>query len=212
MGNTAAIKRISSDFSVADLDNQLWKTADEIKIERYWSARPAPSGRRAVVRLLWSRSALYVRFEAIQSEPLIVSSKPNLSVKTIGLWDRDVCEIFIAAERARPSRYFELEIAPNGEWIDLGIEVTPQKRITDWDYVSGMTSSVRIDKDRVVMAIKIPFASLGKTPRTGDVWLGNLFRCVGAGAARGYLAWRPTGTKDPAFHVPEAFGEFHFVR
>ncbi len=39
---------------------------------------------------------------------------------------------------------------------------------------------------------------------------GNLFRCIGVGNER-YLAWQPTGTPEPLFHVPEAFGWIQFV-
>ena len=48
-------------------------------------------------------------------------------------------------------------------------------------------------------------------PSSGDVWHGNIFRCVGKGENRGYLAWQPTETPAPNFHVPEKFGEFEFV-
>jgi hypothetical protein len=129
----------------------------------------------------------------------------------MNLWDRDVCEIFIAPDRSKPNKYFEFEVAPTGEWIDVGIEVLPDKRISDWEYSSGMQSSARIEKDKVVMAVRIDWKALGKTPNPGDTWPGNLYRCVGRDPDRGYLAWRPTLTKTPAFHLPERFGEFVFV-
>ena len=141
-----------------------------------------------------------------------MSEAPDLKSKTKGLWDRDVCEIFIAPDKDKRNKYFEFEIAPTGEWIDLGIEVTPKKRLTDLDYASGMTSAARIERNRVVMAIRIPWKALGKAPEAGDVWLGNIFRCIGSGSTRGYLAWQPTKTKAPAFHVPTAFGQFQFVK
>lgn len=153
---------------------------------------------------------MYVRFEAAQAEPLIISDLPDISRKTLGLWDRDVCEIFIAPEKANPNKYFEFEIAPTGEWVDLGIEVTPEGRKTDFEYKSAMTSAARMGEGSVVMAVRIPFTALGKTPKAGEAWLGNLFRCVGKGSDRGYLTWRPTRTEIPNFHVPEAFGEFRF--
>lgn len=206
------IKYIAKDFDVKKLDAHEWQKAVSVKVAQYWSGEAAPDGRAFVARLLWSDTALYVRFEAAQTEPLVISETPDLSKKTLKLWDRDVCEIFIAPDKSMSNKYFEFEIAPTGEWIDLGIEVTPNERKTDWDYKSNMTSAARIDKDKVVMAIKIPFASLGKTPKVGNVWLGNLFRCVGKDPIRGYLAWQPTKTKEPAFHVPEAFGEFHFQK
>jgi hypothetical protein len=206
------IKYLENDFLIDELDNKSWAKAKEVVIDKYWSGENAPSGRHAKAKLLWSRNALYVRFEANQTEPLFVYATPNLKTKTRGLWDRDVCEIFLAPNRAEPRKYFEFEIAPNGEWIDLGIHQMPDRRETDWDYRSGMQSAGRIEEGRVLMAIKVEWKALGKIPKTGDVWLGNLFRCVGEGAARGYLAWSPTGTKEPSFHVPEAFGEFEFAK
>ncbi|MBK8303765.1 MAG: carbohydrate-binding family 9-like protein [Pyrinomonadaceae bacterium] len=206
------VRHIQNDFDVSTLNSAPWNKAEEVSITKYWSGVAATSTRQFKTRLLWSNTALYVRFEAEQNEPLIVSEKPDLTKKIRGLWDRDVCEIFIAPDKKNRNKYFEFEIAPNGEWIDLGIEVTPKARLTDWDYRSNMTSAAFIEAEKVVMAIKIPFAALGKTPKAGDVWLGNLFRCVGKDPTRGYLAWQPTKTKEPAFHVPKAFGEFQFVK
>jgi hypothetical protein len=202
----------TKDFGIEDLAAYEWDKTTDVTVTKYWSGESAPESRTFHTRLLWSDNALYVRFEANQNEPLVVSDKPDLSKKAHGLWERDVCEIFIARDPKHQNRYFEFEIAPTGEWIDIGIEVTPKERLSDWDYRSGMTSAVRIDKDKVVMAIKIPFASLGKTPKAGDVWLGNVFRCVGKGATRGYLAWQPTKTEMPSFHVPSAFAEFRFIK
>ncbi|MGH9959146.1 MAG: carbohydrate-binding family 9-like protein [Pyrinomonadaceae bacterium] len=33
-----------------------------------------------------------------------------------------------------------------------------------------------------------------------------MFRCVGTGKDRGYLAWQPTRTEQPNFHIPKVFG------
>jgi alpha-galactosidase len=208
---TYKIARIEKDFSVQELSHELWQRADEISIEKYWSGEDAPRGRHAKAKILWSPLALYVRFEANQTEPLVVSEKPNLKTKTKGLWDRDVCEIFVAPDKAQKNKYFEFEIAPNGEWIDLKIYQKIGERITDWDYASGMQTAAKIEEDKVFMAIKIQWKAFGKTPQAGDVWVGNLFRCVGAGETRGYLAWSPTETEKPNFHVPEKFGEFEFI-
>lgn len=206
------IDYIKGDFSINELENKSWEKAKDVLIDKYWSGENAPEGRQFKARLLWSDTAVYVRFEANQKEPLVVSEKANLTGKTRGLWDRDVCEIFLAPNRSEFRKYFEFEIAPNGEWIDLGIHQMPERRETDWDYASGMQSKSLIGKDKIWMAIKIEWKAFGKTPKAGDVWLGNIFRCIGAGATRGYLAWSPTMTKEASFHVPEKFGEFEFVK
>ncbi|MGH9819738.1 MAG: carbohydrate-binding family 9-like protein [Pyrinomonadaceae bacterium] len=209
--NTLKVHHITLDFSIADLSNSSWKNAEDVSVEKYWSGENAPEGRQFKARLLWSDTALYVRFEARQSEPVVVSEKANLGTKTVNMWDRDVCEIFIAPDRMEPRKYLEFEVAPNGEWIDLTIDLTSGTRQTGWDFISGMRSAAKIEKDKVVMAIKVEWKALGKTPKIGDAWLGNLFRCVGKDPTRGYLAWQPIFTKEPAFHTPEKFGEFKFV-
>lgn len=206
------IAHVKKDFSIGVFDNKNWKKAQEVSIENYWSGEKADAGRHATAKLLWSHSALYIRFEAHQIEPLIINSKPNLKSKTIGLWEKDVCEIFIAPNPAQINEYFEFEVAPSGEWIDLAICQSSEDRQTDFDYNSGMKSAVKIEPEKVLIMMKIEWRAFGKTPKTNEVWKGNLFRCVGAGATRGYLAWQPTKTEEPYFHVPEAFGEFEFVR
>lgn len=206
------ISRINKDFPVTELQNPAWRSAKETSIQKYWSGEAAPVGRHAKARMLWSDTAIYIRFDANQDEPLVVSDPPNLTSKTLGLWDRDVCEIFIAPDKDKRNKYFEFEIAPNGEWIDLGIEVLPAKRVTDWDYKSGMESAVKIEDKKVVMAIRIAWKAFGRAPKAGDIWLGNLFRCVGKDPTRGYLAWQPTMTETPSFHVPDKFGELEFLK
>ena len=156
---------------------------------------------------------MYVRFDAAQAEPLIVSDRPDVTAKSIGLCDRDVCEIFVAPNVNEPRRYFDFEVAPSVEWLDVALDLTSGERNSDWEYSSGMETFAEIGPDCVVMTMKIPWNAFGRPgPKTGDVWLGNLFRCVGEGVGRGNLAWQPTLTVDPAFHVPERFGENCFVK
>ena len=183
------ISRIKNDFSITDSDNNIWQISSGIAVDTYWSGEKAPAGRHFETRFLWSETGLYVRFQAQQAEPLIVNEKPDLTKKTMGLWERDVCEIFIAPNGRQRNKYFEFEIAPTGEWIDLGISMNETQRIIDWEYDSGLEASVRIEEEMITIAAKIPWKAFGTMPKLGDVWMGNLFRCVGRGSARGYLAF-----------------------
>lgn len=204
------IHHIENDFDISDLRDPSWSVADEILAQNYWSGEPAPSGRHCSAKLLWSQSALYLRFDAVRAEDLVVSENPDLTRKTLGLWDRDVCEIFVAPRADDLTTYYEFEIAPTGEWVDLKITVDGKTRVTDELYHSGMQSAAEIYENNIVMAIKIGWNAFGRVPETGEEWLGNIFRCVGKGADRGYLSWKPTLTKVPYFHVPEKFGKFVF--
>jgi alpha-galactosidase len=203
---------IAADISASLLEAADWERCPPAILDKYWSGEEAPASRHSRARALWSPAAIYFRFDAAQDEPLVVSQSRITDAKTIGLWERDVCEVFIAPERNAPQRYFEFEAAPTGEWLDVAIDLTTGERQSDWTYESGMRVASRARRGEVSIAIEIPWTAFGKTPVEGDAWLGNLFRCVGSGSERGYLAWRPTGTPEPAFHVPAAFGEFRFLK
>lgn len=188
-----------------------WERAEAAKIEKYWSGDTAPLDRQCAARLLWSPEFLFARFDHALREPLLVDSDPDLSTKSIGLWERDVCELFISPENEVPSKYFEFEVAPNGEWLDLSIEATAEGRLTDWDYRSGIKAGSKIEEGTVTMVFRVPWNSIGGAPEPGGKRRGNLFRIVGAGETRGYLAWSPTFTERPDFHVSERFGTFIFM-
>ena len=201
---------VDTPIGVDDFDNEAWQRCRPVTIAHEWSGKPAPVERHAEVRICWSDEALHVRFVGNQHEPLVVSAEPRTDRKTLGLWDRDVCEIFIAPNVDEPSRYFEFEAAPTGEWVDLGIVLTAEGRHTDWDFYSGMTVGTRVSASQVTISINIPWSESIPKPDKPDRWLVNLFRCVGPEAPERYLAWRPTKTPEPNFHVPEAFGPLHF--
>jgi hypothetical protein len=192
------------------LDHPAWATAQLAGIHRYWSGADAPLSRQAEARIIWSAEALTVRFECQQTEPPLVNPNPQLNEKTIGLWERDVCEFFVAPDTAQPNRYLEFEVAPTGEWLDLAIELIDGVRHTDWKFQSGMTAAARVAAEQVMIGMRLPWSQSLPQPQVNSVWRANLFRCAGLGDER-YLAWQPTRTPEPNFHVPEAFGRLEFV-
>lgn len=202
----------SANVAVNDLKHPAWEAAQVAPIKRYWSGEDAPVGRHAEARLLWSDEALCVRFVCHQTEPLVVHPHPQTERKAIGLWDRDVCELFIAPDAREPERYFEFEAAPTGEWLDLIVHQKLDVRETEWEFHSGMSVAARMTANNVTIAMRVPWDALGRVPQAGERWRANLFRCVGSGATRGYLAWQPTLTDEPCFHVPAAFGWMQFKR
>ena len=201
---------VRTPLAADDFENEAWRQCEPVMIAHQWSGAPAPVERHAEARICWSEEALHVRFVGNQHEPLIVAAEPRIDRKTLGLWDRDVCEIFVAPNPDDPSRYFEFEAAPTGEWVDLGIVLTPDGRQTDWDFASGMKAAAKVEPGRIFVAMTISWTESLPKPNPQDQWLINLFRCIGPEAPERYLAWRPTRTPEPNFHVPEAFGRLHF--
>lgn len=236
----------------AMLDDAAWKQCRVQQIACYWSGAIAPATQQTQVRAGWTDEALLVRFQYHQSEPLIINSTPQTKMKTIGLWERDVCEVFVAPDSENPHRYYEFEVAPTGEWLDLQIEAGAHGRTTNWEYVSNLQAIARVavaaattttttttnatTKDaaskgatgkEVTIMLCVPWTAFNSSssspppllllpPRAGESWRVNFFRCMGAetteAARRSYLAWQPTQTAQPSFHVPQAFGELRFVK
>ena len=202
-------RRARGTISVAELDHEEWTRARAVRLTRYWSGEVAPLARQAEARLVWNERGLSARFVYEQHEPFVVSETPQLERKALGLWDRDVCEMFVAPGTDEPERYYEFEVAPTGEWLDLAVRKTADGRETDWDFHSGMTTAARINANCVTLVMRVPWEAFGTAarPQAGEHWRVNLFRCVGAGVGRrGYIAWQPTLTPEPNFHVPEKFG------
>jgi hypothetical protein len=206
------IEAVYSELGVSAnaFDHPEWTRAHPVAITRKWSGEVAAASRHAEVRIIWTDNALIVRFFCRQEEPLIINRAPQLSKKTIRLWDWDVCEIFVAPDPNSPQRYFEFEASPTGEWVDLAITFNEDIRETDFDFYSGMIAAANVAENHMTIAMQIPWSDSLPKPHKGDVWRVNLFRCVGLGDDR-YLAWQPTYTPEPNFHVPDVFGWLAFL-
>ncbi|PYT05234.1 MAG: hypothetical protein DMF60_12605, partial [Acidobacteria bacterium] len=184
---------------------------EPILIRRYWSSEAAPAHRSAEARVLWSDKGLHILFNYPQQEPLVVSESPQTSGKAMRLWDRDVCEVFLAPGSKTPEKYFEFEGAPTGEWLDVGIRFTEQGREADWSFHSGMSVTAKVEGELILISMHIPWGSEIPKPSPSDIWRPIFFRCAGKGEGRGYVAWQPTLTEEPSFHVPELFGRLRFA-
>ena len=211
--DTILVSYSSEDLNFGDWEHKFWKSCPSIEINAYWSGAPAENARRSEVRLAWTDNALCVRFTGNQEEPLNINSSIDLTRKNKKLWERDVFEIFIAPDAENVRNYYEFEVAPTGEWLDLKMQILPDgERQPDFGYDSQMKVSARVSNGKVQAFMRIGWDALGEKPDADALWRGNFFRCVGSGKTRGYLAWQSTGTAEPDFHVPERFGRFKFVK
>jgi alpha-galactosidase len=190
----------------SDLVNE-WQSASPIAFCFDWQGRNADPGRETQVRVLWSRHRLYLRFECRYRE-LFVFEDCDPSGRRDHLWDRDVAEAFLQPDPAQEHFYREFEVSPNGMWVDL--DIFPGGLA---DLKSGLQRSVvRNEKSRVWTAVlAIPMKSLTTRFDPAAIWRANFYRVEGRKEPRAYLAWQPTHTPQPNFHVPGAFGRLRFA-
>ena len=183
-----------------------WQRATPVQFSADWQGKTADPLLQTDVRALWSASNLYLRF-ICRYRDLFVFEDSDPNGRRDHLWDRDVAEAFLQPEPS-PERYYkELEVAPNGMWIDL--DISPSGLA---DLKSGLARSVHIDEgQRIWVAeLAIPLESLTQNFDPQQLWRANFYRVEGRSEPRQYLSWQPTFTPKPNFHVPEAFGTLRF--
>ena len=65
------------------------------------------------------------------------------------LWDRDVVEVFLNPQPERVNHYYEFEVAPNNQWIDLEIDKTRRSSSLPPE---GLTSGAVVKKPPALFA------------------------------------------------------------
>lgn len=188
-----------------DFQDECWRRAHRLAINRNWRGEEAPVELRTTAMVLWSEQEVFFGFECGYTE-LDVDEEFDVNEERYALWDRDVCEAFVRSPiEPHEKHYREFEVAPTGQWCDLIVDRS--QMLADWQWRSGMRTAGEIYESekiwRVVMAI--PFAAFGCEPEAGDVWQANLFRVSRLNGEREYLAFSPTLTEVPNYHVPERF-------
>lgn len=181
-----------------------WEKAPSASFCSDWQGNNADPQRETQVRLLWSSQSLYLHFRNSFRELRVF---PESNQRRNHLWDRDVAEVFLQPAGLETKHYKEVEISPNGNWIDL--DIAPQGgTILHCD----LRARASVDNKSHVWIgeLAIPMKCLTDNFDPASVWRVNFFRAEGADPERFYSAWRPTGTPRPNFHVPERFGTLKF--
>jgi Carbohydrate family 9 binding domain-like len=207
-------RRAPSDFAPdANLNKKVWKRARWIRFSHSMSGSPDYPDEATQVASVWTATSVYFVF-VCKYDRLNVFPGEDAQKERWELWNRDVAEVFLNPQPDRLLHYYEFEVAPNNQWIDLEI-TRGEKPNHDASWNSGFTHAVRTDekKRRWVVEMRIPLRPMGVSEiKPGTKWRGNFFRAAGQGqdAQRKFLAWStiPEGT---TFHAPSRFGIIHFV-
>lgn len=196
-------------------DEAFWKRAQVVKWDTDWQG--SSTGITTSVRLAYEpEKALYLFWElegaAFSNNPK--DAKPE--VENRELWKYDVAEIFLGGAEFPAEKYFEIEVGPMDHFFDLVVnhhlpEGDPKRDDLDWS--SGLRKKVIHDpkakKVTIEMALEGPDIAKLLIPEARLPMA--LYRIEGTTAPNTtdghfYLAWSPTMTEVPAFHVPGRFG------
>jgi alpha-galactosidase len=200
-------RRIAKNIALdAAHPDSAWQTAAPIEFCSDWQGLHPDSDLLTRVLALWSPDRIFLRFECHYRD-LHVFDDSDPSGRRDHLWDRDVAEAFLQPKKSSEKTYKEFEVSPNGMWIDLDISPTG-----DSDLHSGLQRSVTINRESKLWfaELSLPFKSLTDKFDPQKIWGANFYRVEGKQEPRKYLAWQPTHTPEPNFHVPEAFGALGF--
>ena len=110
-----------------------------------------------------------------------LSLSPNTQKETNKLWNWDVAEVFIGSDFTNIKRYKEFEISPQGEWIDLDIDLSKPHHEEGWTWNSGFEVKARIDQASHTWygAMRIPWPRSMRVRHSGNTMRINLFRSQG---------------------------------
>jgi hypothetical protein len=191
-------------------NSDFWRGAAPVLAERDRSGNLVP-GHRTEIRSRWTGRNLYFLF-ICPYEELNLKPGPKSETETNELWKWDVAEVFIGSDFKNIRRYKEFEVSPQGEWIDLDIDLDAPRHEDGWVWNSGFQSSARIDQAAKTWYafMRIPYAALDtRAAAAGNTLRVNFFRSQGANPNHKSILWQPT--QRPTFHVPEVFGTLRLV-
>jgi Carbohydrate family 9 binding domain-like len=191
------------------LDEPAWNRSEKAgPFVRSTDGKPASAA--TVARLLWDERALYVAFQAEDSDvstPFERDDDP--------LYTSNVVEIFLNPS-GDLTRYVEIEVAPSNALFDASFVGRRQNMDRSWS--SHARHAVRVDGtlndsrdvDRGwTVELAIPFEMLpgSPRPRTGDEWRFNLYR-LRQPPGEGQALSPPLV---PDFHALDRFATLRFV-
>lgn len=211
--DNAVIESVQADQDVPlELDPAapFWRTAHPVYMEKDSLGKIVPRYRTEVFTR-WTKNNLYFLF-VCPYEELHLKPSPNTQQETNELWNWDVAEVFVSSDFANIKRYKEFEVSPQGEWVDLDIDLTKPHHEDGWTWNSGVEVKARIDQAARIWygAMRIPLSAIDARPAAaGNTLRINLFRSQGPPTHQQEVTWQPPMSN--SFHIPERFGLIRLV-
>lgn len=205
---------VAHDFTPdGDLSKEVWRQAEWVQFDHDMSGKRTYAEAETRVASVWTAAYLYFAFRC-RYTTLNVYEGDDITKERWELWNRDVVEVFINPEPQRVNHYYEFEVAPNNQWIDLEID-KEKNPFNDTNWNSHFDHATRVDtKDHEwTCEMRIPVKAMGVAVRPDSEWRVNFYRADGPGddAQRRFMCWS-TIPEGRTFHVPTRFGILRFVK
>ena len=179
-----------------------WNDATPASFETDWSGAKTKTTTR--VRAAWSKGALYVVWE-LEGAGIEVDASRPVKAEREKLYEEDCVELFFTPDPAVRTRYYEIEVGPLGHFFDLGVDRKTSKSDIAWSSRPEIMTKVDRERHRATIEMALRAPEIVSALESGKRLPFALYRMEGR-APRLYLAWSPTRTAKPNFHVPESFG------
>ncbi len=213
---TMTSKFLAADFVPnGDLSKDVWKDATRVTLGDRISHKPLP-GSETQAASLWTLRYIYFAYWCRYGS-LNIYEGEDPAKERWELWNRDVVEAFINPQPERFLHYYEFEVAPNNQWIDLEIDLS-KNPMNDaaWDSHFGHATKLDAEHKSWTVEMRIPVSSMNTSAiKAGDEWRVNLYRCDGPGddSQRRFLSWSPLPPgSNGSYHQPATFGLIKFVK
>lgn len=204
--------KANADFVLsADPESAAWKAAPKVIAVTDPFGKPLPKA-RTEIRSRWTKDHLYFLFIS-NYESLYLTPNPVTAKDTWGLWDYDVVEVFIGHDLKNIHLYKEIEVSPQGEFIDLDVDRHRKGKEVDALWNSNLHLKTRVDEEHKIWycEMQIPWKAIAAhPPKSGDEFRLNLYRIEGGPKKRKYIVWQQID--NPSYHTPEKFGRLRLTK
>lgn len=199
-----------------DVAKPEWNRAKWIQFGREFQGLADYAEAYTDVASLWTADHIYFAFQA-RYTTLNTFEGEDPAVERWKLWERDVVEVFLNPRPERVNTYFEFEVAPNNQWLDLDIDLD-RKPFTNEAWNSGFEHATRVDETAKIWTceFRIPLRSMNVSAiRPGKDWRLNFYRMDGreeGSKPRRLMSWVSIPPPHNGFHTPTRFGIIRFVK
>ena len=185
-----------SAHEILPIDNLLWTDSVDVT---------------AQAQICYDAENFYLRLEAI--EPHI--RKENQSDNLLAEVCEDSCLEFFIQPTDRID-YLNFEINPNrAVYLGFGPDLPENIRQIVPEVQALLDIQTEFTPDGWALTYRVPFAFIRRffpefAPTEGTKIRTNFYKCGDETVKPHFLAWNPINREEPAFHVPEDFGQLIF--